>query len=428
MNRARQDIVTAISNRFFYGWTMVGVAGLAIFTSGPGQSHTFSVFVSEISRDLEISSTAIATAYGLATLAAALLLPYMGRLIDRYGARRMLSLIVICLGGSCLLFGAAANVLWLAVAFASLRFFGQGSMMLGSANLMAHWFDRRRGFAVSLMALGFGVSMAVHPPLSQFLIETVGWREAWLWLGVSTWLIMVPPVLLLIVNRPEDIGASPDGQVRPEIHPRPETQSGRVGGLTRAAALREPVFYILAAGSFAISMLLTTLHFYQVSILTSHGLNSDAAAGLFVISAASMIVCMPIVGFLFDRLRTRFVFAAGLVVTAGCLTGITFVSGSASAVAYALLFGLNNAFGMTTFGYMWPRYFGRRHVGAIQGMGQLIGIVGASLGPLPVGRAFDLIGSADSTLRLLALLPCICAILALFLRTPKGVTVDSRLD
>ena len=201
---------------------MVGVAGLAIFTSGPGQSHTFSVFVSEISRDLDISSTAIATAYGLATLAAALCLPYMGRLIDRYGARRMLEPVVICLGGSCLLFGAAANVLWLAVAFASLRFFGQGSMMLGSANLMAHWFDRRRGFAVSLMALGFGVSMAVHPSLSQFLIETVGWREAWFWLGVSTWLLMVPPVLLLIVNRPEDIGASPMGKCDPKFNRDPK--------------------------------------------------------------------------------------------------------------------------------------------------------------------------------------------------------------
>ncbi len=428
VNRVREGIVLVIGRRYFYGWTMVGVAGLAIFASGPGQSHTFSVFIEEISRDLDVSSTSIATAYGLATLGAALLLPYMGRLVDRHGARRMMGLIVLCLGGACLFFGAAANLLWLGIAFALLRFFGQGSMMLGSANLMAQWFDRRRGFAVSMMALGFGVSMAVHPPLSQHLIETVGWREAWFWLGVSTWLMMLPPVVLLIVNRPEDIGTTPDGRAQPENRLQPDDITDQATGLTRADALREPVFYILASGCFAISMLVTTLHFYQVSILTHHGLDGDAAAGIFVVSAFSMIACMPAVGFMFDRFPTRFVFASGLLVTTGCLTGITFVTDNGSAIVYAVFFGLNNAFGMTIFGYIWPRYFGRRHIGAIQGTGQLIGIVGASLGPLPVGLAFDLTGSADATLRLLALLPFLCAGMALFLRTPRGIGKGASLD
>ncbi len=407
---------------------MVGVAGAGVFASGPGQSHTFSVFVKEISRDLEISSTSIATAYGLATLAAALLLPQMGRLVDRFGPRRTLTAIVVMLGGACLFFGAAANFLWLAVAFAMLRFFGQGSMVLGCANLMAHWFNRRRGFAVSLMSLGFGVSMAVHPTLSQFLIETVGWREAWVWLGVSTWLLMLPPVLILIIDRPEEIAAAPDGITHNIREGSNHTHDNQITGLTRKDALREPSFYILAAGCFTISMLVTTLHFHQVSILASQGVASDVATRAFAVSALAMIITMPLVGFMFDRYRTRYVFAAGLLVTAGCLMGVTEVDGATSAILYALLFGLNNAFGMTIFGYIWPRYFGRRHIGSIQGTGQLIGVVGASLGPLPVGLAFDLVGSAGVTLKLLAILPVICAALAMFLRTPKAVGGDERLD
>ena len=165
----RDKILNYINPNYFYGWIIVAVANLGIFSSGPGQSHTFSVFVGPIGRDLGISSTSIASAYGLATLIAAFMLPYMGKLIDKYGARKTLIIVSIILGFSCVFFGAASNFLMLTVGFGFLRFFGQGSLMLGCANLVSQWFDKKRGFAMSLMALGFGISMAIHPPLSQFL-------------------------------------------------------------------------------------------------------------------------------------------------------------------------------------------------------------------------------------------------------------------
>lgn len=423
----RTAIVAGVNRHFFYGWLIVGLAGLGIFVSGPGQSHTFSVFVGPISEDLGISSASIATAYGLATLFAAFLLPQTGRLIDRYGARRVLGLIVVLLGLACALFGAAANILWLGVGFGLLRFLGQGSLMLGCANLVSHWFSRSRGFAMGLMALGFGLSMAVHPPLSQVLIDTIGWRQAWVVLGLLTWLLMLPPVLFLVHNTPGPLGLKPDGRRREGAEA--EAPEEAVVGLTLREALREPSFYLLSFGWFAIAMLVTTLHFYQVSIVTAQGLSSDLAAELFTVSAVAMVVAMPLVGRLFDRVRTRVVFATGLLITGANLVGITFVGDMVTGLGYAVLFGVNNAFSMTMFGYMWPRYFGRRHLGAIQGTGQMIGVVGASLGPLPVGLAFDLAGSPVLTLQLLALYPFLAALLALlFLRTPQAVTGHEHLE
>ena len=89
-----------------------------------------------------------------------------------------------------------------------------------------------------------------------------------------------------------------------------------------------------------------------------------------------------------------------------------------TAMIYAVVFGLNNGCTMTFFGYMWPRYFGRKYLGTIQGTGQMIGVIGASIGPLPLGISFDLIGSYQEILILLALYPAICGVAALFLRTP----------
>ena len=200
-----KSLALSINRRFFYGWVILAVAALGIFVSGPGQSHTFSVFLVHIQADLGLSATTVSSAYAFATLVAAFGLPWMGRLLDRIGPRRMLLGVSLLLGLACAAFGAAAGFLWLAVGFAALRFLGQGSLMLTSSNMISHWFDRKRGFALGLMAMGFSASMAVHPPLSQWLIDTVGWREAWVWLGVSTWVLMMPPVLFLVHNRPEDL-------------------------------------------------------------------------------------------------------------------------------------------------------------------------------------------------------------------------------
>ena len=422
----RKSILNYVNAKFFYGWIIVGIANIGIFSSGPGQSHTFSVFVEPISEDLELSSASIASAYGLATLIAAFLLPYMGKIIDRYGARVSLIIISIILGISCIFFGAASNFLMLTVGFGFLRFFGQGSLMLGCANLVSQWFDSKRGFAMSLMALGFGMSMAIHPPVSQFLIDQYGWKYAWIILGISTWIIMVPALFILAWNNPENIGLKPDG-VKKSNFKNDEVEA--IEGLNLTEALKENSFYILAAMWFGMAMLVTTLHFYQVTILTNQGITTEFAASLFTVSAFAMVVFMPLVGKFFDNFPTKYVLATGLLINSISLISITYSSSDAYSLFYAVSFGINNAFSMTMFGYIWPRYFGRKHLGSIQGTGQMIGVIGASLGPLPVGFAIDYLGSSLITIRYLSVYPIIMAvIIIIFLKSPSSLSINSKLE
>lgn len=440
MSRLRMDLAAWVGQRFFFGWVILAVAGLGIFVSGPGQSHTIGVFFGPIAAELDLSGglagrlmvwlglggaadlsrTVLSFAYGAATLVAAFLLPQMGKLVDLHGPRRMLAIACVLLGLACIAFAGATNVLWLTIGFGALRFFGQGSMMLNCANVVARWFSARRGFALSLMALGFAASMAAHPPLAQWLIDTVGWRQAWVWLGVLTWILMLPPVLLLVFNRPQEIGLRPDGEAAPAADST-ET-AAPVTGLTLSEALRTPAFYIIAGGLSTMSMLVTALHVYQVSIFGAHGLSAQTAARMFALSAVTMVVMMPVIGRLLDRVRTEFMFAGGLVIMVCSLLAATQVDDLATAAIYAMVFGLNNAVTMTYFSYMWPRYFGLAHLGRIQGMGQMIGVVGASLGPLPLGIAADVMGSYNPMLYALAVLPAACAILALTLRVPRQLT------
>lgn len=425
----RDAVFNALSGRFFYGWTILGVAALGIFASGPGQSHTFSVFVAPISADLGVTPAAVATAYAAATLVAAFGLPFMGRLTDKHGPRRMTLWVTLVLGLACLFFGAAMNLVMLGIGFALLRFMGQGSLMLNSSNLVSQWFDRKRGFAMSLMALGFAASMAIHPPLGQALIESLGWRWAWVVMGIITWVILLPPVWLLVHDKPEQKGLEPDGGVAatgPQLGPK---AVGAGVGLTLAEAVRTPTFYIVVFGMFSISMLVTVLHFYQVTIFTERGLDSAVAARVFPISAGVMVVTMPLVGRAFDVMRTRFAFALALMVQSGSLVMATYVTDVTSASVYAAVFGLNNACSMTLFGYIFARYFGRKHLGSVQGAGQTILVVGASIGPPLIGFAAEMTGGYETPLRLIAIYPAAAAVIAaLFLRTPSPVREHIEKD
>jgi MFS family permease len=406
----RDMLARRISERLFYGWVVLAVAALGMFASGPGQSHVFSVFVAPISADLAISRTSIASAYALATLAAAFGLPYVGRLIDRVGACRVVLVVAVLLGAAAIAFGQVTGLLSLTLGFAALRFLGQGSLVLNCANLVAQWFDRKRGLALSLMALGFSASIAVHPPLAQWLTEQVGWRAAWLWLGILTWILLIPPILLLVQNKPEDLGLRPDGAGRPS-HGASGAAAPQAAeaGLSVRQALRTPAFWITALALATLSMLVTALFFHQVSILTHQGVDARTATRVFSLSAITTIVATPLVGRLLDRFPTKPIFACAMLTQSAALITMVFVDDFASALVYGVVFGLTNAAVQTHYTYVWPRFFGRRHLGGIQGTAQTVGVIGASLGPLPFGVAFDLFGSYAGALLLSAALPVLCA-------------------
>jgi MFS family permease len=414
----RDALSLGINRRIYYGWVMLAVGGLSVFASGPAQSHIFSVYITPISDDLALSRTSISSAYAAATLLAAFGLPYVGRLIDGFGVRRVVFCIAILFGLANFAFGHVAGLLSLALAFGALRFLGQGSLMLSSNYLVSQWFSRRRGIALSLTALGFSVSMALHPPLAQWLIDTVGWRESWFWLGILTWALLVPLIAVLVQNKPEDIGLAPDGGAAPAAGSAGGAYDMNVG-LTLASATRTATFWIIALGLASLSMLVTGLFFHQVSVFSLQGLEAQTAARAFSISAVVMVVTMPVFGLLLDRLPTRPMFAGALFIMSASLVALAMVRDVTGMIVFSVVFGLANAALQSHYTFMWPRYFGRRHLGSIQGAAQSIGVVGASVGPLPLGFAFDYFGSYTGTLYLLAALPIVCASLLLFLRAPN---------
>ena len=442
---------------------MLVIASLVMFASGPGQSHTFSVFLLPISEDLGISRTSVSSAYAFATLVAAFGLPHVGRMIDRHGARKVLTVVGAAFGTAAVAFGAVSGFVLLTLGFGALRFFGQGSLMLCAGNLVSQWFDRRRGLALSLTMLGFSVSVAVHPPLAQWLSEALGWRMAWVVLGVVTWAMLLPPVLLLVFDRPEALGLRPDGKAAETVgdasprlgtapddsvaaeavgdaSPRPATApddsvaaeavgdasprlaiapDDSVTGLSLAEARRTGAFWIILASNSSFAALVTALFFHQVSVFEAQGLDAALAASVFSICAAVMVVTTPIVGMLLDRLPTKPLYACAMLSVSVALVAMSLVRDLPSAIVFSVLFGVANAAMHAHFTFVWPRFFGRRHLGSIQGVAQMGGVIGASIGPIPLGLGYDYLGGYGETLVVLAAIPVMCAVAVAFMRAPR---------
>ncbi|HSA79402.1 MAG TPA: MFS transporter, partial [Geminicoccaceae bacterium] len=335
---------------------------------------------------------------------------------------RVVLVVATLFGAAAIVFGRVGDPVMLTLGFAALRFLGQGSLMLASANLVAQWFSKKRGFALSLMALGFSASIAIHPPLAQWLIDQAGWRGAWVWLGLITWLLLLPLIVIFVQNKPEDLGLVPDGGDADR-----RTIAGSTGraaqaadvGLTARQALRTPAFWIIALSFATFSMLVTGLFFHQVAIYGNRGISPQAASWLFSISALTMVLAMPVFGRLLDRLPTKPMFAGALLTMTVAMLALVLVRDVATAIAYAIVFGLNNAAMHTHISYLWPHYFGRRFLGSIQGSAQTIAVVGASIGPIPLGAAYDLFGSYQGALLLLSVLPVLCAVAVLLMQPPR---------
>ena len=138
-------------NKFFYGWIIVIVGIFVAFSSGPGQSFVFSVFIDSMIAETGFSRSAISTLYFLSTAISAVMVAIVSRLADKWGARSHLILIGVVFGISCFSMALSSGILAFYLSFAALRALGQGSLTINATLLVNQWFVEKRGRAIAIM-------------------------------------------------------------------------------------------------------------------------------------------------------------------------------------------------------------------------------------------------------------------------------------
>ena len=409
---------------FFYGWIILPVVMLVSICTSPGQTFGIAVFNPYFRDALGLSNSELSGAYMAGTMLAALPLTYVGALMDRYGPRYTLVGVVLLFGLTCLGVTQVSGFFTLFLAFFFLRFLGQGSMSMLARNALAMWFHRRLGLASGLANLGMAAAVGGIPALSIALIATYGWRGTYALFGVTIWVLLLPLLIFVLRNRPEEIGQIPDGS-KGDQDLRDETLTAETPSFSLQQVFRSRAYWITVCCLASSSMSGTGVHFHIVSIFADRGLDTAAVATMFSLYAVIIAGGRVVGGILADRLPLNILLSAALIFQCSGFIALNKLQAQWLPQVFPVLLAVGSSILMSVSETIWVRYFGRRHLGKIRGSVSSIGVAASGAGPFLMGVAYDYFGSFSQVLWASTGLAAPLALIALA-ATPPQSTNDTR--
>jgi MFS family permease len=379
------------ADRVTRGWVIVmtSVMGIAV-SFGSLVIFAFGVFIKPLSDQFGWSRTEISLAFTLTALMVAVFSPFIGRIVDRVGARKVLLPCVAVYGAAFCCLALIKTLVGLYAIYVLLGVVGNGTTQLCYARVISAWFDRRRGLALATMMAGVGAGAIGIPPLATWLIAAYGWREAYLLLGVSIFVLGMIPAALWLRETPPGVGRAD------------AATPARLPGVSGAEAVRMPVFWLLLAGFFLFSVSVNGSVAHLIPILTDRGITSETAA--LVASALGVLTLCGrlLTGVLLDRYsgsRVTGIFfgiaAVGVAVLSQAHAVVTAFTGAA-------LIGLGMGAEADVMPYLISRYFGLHSFSEIYGYAFTAYALAGALGPLLMGWSFDRFHSYSTALLCLA--------------------------
>jgi len=396
---------------FFYGWCIVIFTTLGMIASIPGQTMGVGVYTDFLIQNSHLTRMQISMAYMTGTILSSLLLPLAGRYYDLVGGRIMIVFAGIGMGISLLLFAESLTIihlvhsllpnisiftielLVLTVIFLLLRQFGQGIMAMVSRNTLAKWFERRRGIVSGISGIFVAFSFSGAPLFMNIIIEDYGYSGSMILMAIIFGFGMAFIGWLFFRDKPEDCGLLMDGDkitslVTTNLFPEPET--------TLKEALRTYNFWIFCLGLCSAAVIVTGLTFHISSIGALAGLSRMEAYGLFLPMSVISVISHFIAGWSSDRMPLKYLLMILLVGLAVGSLGILNLESFWFRFMLIIGFGVQGGiWGCLTI-VAWPRFYGRKHLGAISGAFMGAQVFASAIGPPVFGLSESLNGDYSS--------------------------------
>ena len=362
------------------------VAGLSFWS--------FGLYIDPLEREFGWARWEISGGFSIALLMGGLASPLIGRAIDRYGPRRVILLGALLTGGGFLLLATTTD-LWQWYLYQSLTAVFRNMMFfIPFQTLVSRWFDRRRGLAVGILGTGFSLGGFVVVPILRAVIDAVQWEGSFVVSAIVTVAVIAPLSLLLIRDRPADMGLQMDGDAEPE-----EGSTGPVvlTGMTDREALRTPLFWVIALALmlFFFAMFGWTSH--AVPYYESVGFSKWWAAQLLAIAAGSGIITRVVFGYVADRIARIEVAAMVLSGFLLCAILTLYITGGSvlGVVIFLMFWFVGSSGGPMIEPLLTARTFGIAYFASILGALAVISTSGQIVSPIVAGAIFDATGAYD---------------------------------
>ncbi|MFO7944786.1 MAG: MFS transporter [Anaerolineales bacterium] len=404
---------------FFYGWFILAAGTIGFILSVPGQTIGISPFTKPLRETLGLSQTTLSLAYMVGTLASASLLTYAGHFYDRFGARVTsiaasigMGLVLLYLSQAKGISNAASQLLSLqsspymplvvlVLGFFLLRFFGQSMLTMASSNMIMKWFKAHRGLAGGIMNVFTPLGFSLAPQIFNHMNENKGWSKTWMLTALAVGLGFTLFAAVFYRDNPEDCGLQPDGKTRANAK---ETLNGWDGGIFTLPEARQTFSFWVFNLALALNALyITAITFHIESIFEQAGRTGAAAFRIFLPISFTSVALGLIVGWFSDYTKLKFLL---MTMTAGMLASMLGILFLRSNFGYILII-IGNGVSQALFGLLlsitWPRFFGKKHLGAISGFQRTWMVSFSSLGPHLFSLSFENLGSYRLAVLLCAL-------------------------
>jgi MFS family permease len=283
------------------------------------------------------------------------------------------------------------------VGFFLLRLLGQGGLSLLAGNMPAMWFQNKIGTVIGIISSGFSISMAIIPPLFLALINRLGWRSAYVLLGVFVWVIILPLMLLIYKDQPADIGQELDGGLVPETG-QGAADEHEGPSFNPQQARQTAAFWIVLINHALWAMIVTAVFFNLLSIFDSLGITAVVAAATYTTYAGASLLTQLALGPLANKGPLQILLMTSMGFLAAGVGVLSIAATPLIAHTYAVLIGISTGLIALVGGTLLPRYFGRKHLGKLRGSVLTAQVAGSSLGPFITGLIYDLTGSFQYSL------------------------------
>ncbi len=371
------------NHRLFYGWVVVAAAFAVTFV-GFGSAYTFSAFVPSLQHDFGASRGSVSLVFSLAGFLYFAFGVVSGPLADRWGARSLAMLGMLLVGAGLALASVARTMVEVYAAYGLGVGLGVGCAYVPAIGAVQRWFIARRGFASGIAVSGIGVGTLVMPPLASWLIDTLGWRSAYLALGSLAAVIGIG-MSCFIVNDPRERGIGPDG------FPLAIGEPLRVSaGASLWEAIRSSQFVGLYAACLICSFSVFIPFVHLVPYALDHHIDQPAAVLLLGIIGVGSTLGRFFLGSLADRIGRPSFLLMMFIGMAGSLAIWVIATNFWSLSAFALLFGIFYGGWVAILPTVVMDHFGGRHVSSIIGVLYTSVAIGTLIGPTAAGFIFDI--------------------------------------
>jgi sugar phosphate permease len=381
-------------NRPFYGWLVVAASALGICFGFVGtQIYAFSAFILPLSEEFGWNRGAISLAMTFVYVTTTIALPLVGMLIDKKGVRKPLLVSTAFFGVIlCLLYFLDRDIRLFYFGMVLLAALGSGTQSISYVRLIVAWFDRRKVLALALGISGAGAGAVILPPLVSHVIQTSGWRQAFVMLGLINLFVVLPVLFFVVRNRPSDLHLYPDGAVA-EAGGAAASFGAQDSGFGFLEALHTATFWKLAMATLLLGLSLTGVVSQVIPLLVDRGVPRSHAGNLAALLGLSVIFARLCAGYMLDRCHPPYVAAGLLLCPVLGLAGLFFVPGESSAALALIALGIGMGLEFDALGFFCVHYFGRISLGRIYGTLFVLFNVGGALGSYFAGHSYDLFSS-----------------------------------